>query len=119
MVDQYGEYTNLGLGINVYPDSVTSACVDDLDNITVHCYSPEEFREEGGDKYYWIRLPGTPIESNSIEEVFGNSYQVLALGNLFRFLYFTIRGYIKFSPISGKHQYRIPNTQYHLIEYRS
>ena len=29
MVDQYGVYTNLGLGINVYPDSVASACVQD------------------------------------------------------------------------------------------
>ena len=60
MVDQYGVYTNLGLGINVYPDSVTSACVDDPDNITVYCYSPEEFREEGSDLYYWITLPGPP-----------------------------------------------------------
>jgi len=60
MVDQYGVYTNLGLGIDVYPDSVASACVQDPDNITVHCYSPNEFYEELGDKYYWIRLPGPP-----------------------------------------------------------
>ena len=60
MVNPNGVYTNLGLGINVYPDSVTSACVEDPDHITVHCYSPEEFREEGSDLYYWISLPGPP-----------------------------------------------------------
>ena len=62
MVNPNGVYTNLGLGISVYPDSVTSACVEDPDNITVHCYSPVEFREEGSDLYYWIRLPGPPKE---------------------------------------------------------
>ena len=62
MVDQYGVYTNLGLGINVYPDSVNSACVNDPNGITVYCYSPEEFNDELGDKYYWISLPGPPKE---------------------------------------------------------
>jgi hypothetical protein len=41
-------------------------------------------------------------------------YQLLAWGNLYRFLYFTIRRYLKFMLISDKHQYPIPNTQYHL-----
>jgi hypothetical protein len=62
MVDQYGTYTNLGLGIDTYPDSVISACVEDPDNITIHCFSPEEFNEELGDKYYWTQLPGPPKE---------------------------------------------------------
>jgi len=62
LVDQNGSYTNLGLGLDVYPDSVTSACVDDPDGITVHCYSPEEFYIELGDQYYWTRLPGPPKE---------------------------------------------------------
>ena len=60
MINPNGVYTNLGLGINVKPDSVSSACVTDPDGITVHCYSPEEFREEGSDLYYWISLPGPP-----------------------------------------------------------
>lgn len=62
MVDYSGVYTNLGLGINTSPESVISACVDDPDEITVHCYSPEEFYEEPGDRYYWVRLPGPPKE---------------------------------------------------------
>lgn len=60
MVNTSGVYTNLGLGINVYPDAVASACVADPDNILVYCYTPEEFRDEGGDGYYWITLPGPP-----------------------------------------------------------
>ena len=39
--------------------------------------------------------------------------------DIYIFLYFTLRRYIKFTPISDKHQYPIPSTQYHLIEYRS
>ena len=66
----------------------------------------------------YFQMTHTPIGSNSTEEVFGIWYQVLTSGNFFRFLYFTIR-YIKYTLISDKHQYRIPNTQYHLIEYRS
>jgi hypothetical protein len=63
MVDEYGNaYTNLGLGIDVYPDSVISACVDDPDGDNIHCYSPDEFYDELGDRYYWIRLPGPPEE---------------------------------------------------------
>ena len=38
------------------------------------------------------------------------------IGKIFRLLYLTIVGYIKYWLISDK--YRIPNTQYHLIEYR-
>jgi hypothetical protein len=60
MVDQYGAYTNLGLVIDVGPDEVDSACVVDPDNITIHCYSPDEFYEELNERYYWIRLPGPP-----------------------------------------------------------
>jgi hypothetical protein len=33
---------------------------------------------------------------------------------LFRFLYFTIRRYIKFTLISDIHQYQIPSTQYQI-----
>ena len=40
----------------------TGICVYDPDNINVHCYSPGEFQAEGGDLYYWIRLPGPPKE---------------------------------------------------------
>ena len=48
MVTPSGVYTNLGLGIDVYPGSVTSACVTDPDNNTVHCYSADQFYEELG-----------------------------------------------------------------------
>ena len=34
-------------------------------------------------------------------------------------VYILLRRHIKFTLISNKHQYRIPNTQYHLTEYRS
>jgi hypothetical protein len=39
----------------------------------------------------------------------------LASENFSRFLYFAIRRYIKFTLISDKYQYRIPNTQYHVF----
>jgi hypothetical protein len=62
MVDQYGEYTNLALGVDVYPADVSSACVEDPDTFEVHCYTSDEFYDELGDQYYWIRLPGPPKE---------------------------------------------------------
>ena len=62
MVNQYGAHTNIGLGIDVYPASVDSACVQDPDGNTIHCYSPEEFNDEGTDLYYWKSLAGPPEE---------------------------------------------------------
>lgn len=59
-VNTNGVFTDLGLGINVHPDAVASACVTDPDNITVYCYSPEDFIEEGSQLYYWMTLPGPP-----------------------------------------------------------
>ena len=46
-------------------------------------------------------------------------YQVLAEGDFPRFYMLTTRRYIRFKTISDKYQYRVPNAQYHRIEYRS
>jgi hypothetical protein len=57
-----GVYTNLGLGVDVYPDSVITAYVEDPGGDLVHTYSPDEFIEDMGDKFYWYRHPGPPKE---------------------------------------------------------
>ena len=64
LVTPSGVYTNLGLGIDVDTDSVVSACVEDPDNILVHCYSVDEFIVEPVDTYYWVSLPGPPKEGS-------------------------------------------------------
>ncbi len=40
-------------------------------------------------------------------------------GKLFLYFYIHYMKTNKITPISENHQYRVPNTQYHLIEYRS
>ncbi|MDA3791877.1 MAG: hypothetical protein PF503_25690 [Desulfobacula sp.] len=60
MVNSSGVFTNIGVGIDVYPSDVTSAYVNDPDGNTIHTYSANEFHDDYGDKYYWISLPGPP-----------------------------------------------------------
>jgi hypothetical protein len=61
MINSNGAWTNLGLGIDVDPDSVDRAYVT-LGSDSIHEYSDNEFIDDGSGRYYWITLPGPPEE---------------------------------------------------------